>query len=121
MTGAVQKSAMDEGGFRKSICDDVGMLVSCDRLKLDMRTYPAGEPIPTDVKMDKGGVDGAQFCFDPGAQDAITVLRVYYEWPWATAFLNKLAENTNGNLILSSTTAFINEPFGSSTNPNSNC
>jgi Flp pilus assembly protein TadG len=121
MTGEVQKGDMDAAGFRERICGDISAMMSCSRLKLDMRTFPAGERIPEEIKIKKGSVDDGGFCFDPGSQESITVLRAYYEWPWTTGMLSKLAEGTNGNQILSSMAAFMNEPFGGVTNPNSNC
>lgn len=120
LTGQVQASDMDADGFRAQICDRVDVLMSCDRLKLDLRTYPAGTPIP-DFQMKDGSIDSSTFCFDPGAQDTITVLRAYYEWPWTTAILNRLASDTNGNAILYSVAAFMNEPFGSVTSQHVTC
>lgn len=119
--GAVQKSDMDAAGFRTMICDDISMLMSCERLFLDMRTYPAGTPIPNSVGLKDGSVDDARFCFDPGRQDTITVIRAYYEWPWATSMLNQMEEDTNGNLILGAMAAFMNEPFGGVASSKTTC
>ena len=120
MTGAVQKGEMDEAGFRKVICDGIGAMMSCDRLKLDMRTYPAGESIPA-MQMRDGGVDEIGVLLRPGSgghdHGPARLLRVAVD----AAFLNRLAEETNGNMILSSVVAFMNEPFGSSVNPNATC
>lgn len=121
MTGSIQKSDMDSDGFRRMICDDIGMMMSCERLSLDMRTFAAGSPIPGSVTLRGGAVDSQDFCFDPGAQDTITVIRAYYEWPWTTSMLNSLAEDTNGNAILGAMAAFMNEPFGGATSTKSTC
>lgn len=121
MTGEVQKGEMNAADFRARICGDISPIMACSRLKLDMRTYPAGTRIPEELKLTKGSIDDSQFCFDPGSQDTITVLRAYYEWPWTAGMLSALATDTNGNQILSSMAAFMNEPFGGATNPNSNC
>ncbi|RIY02012.1 pilus assembly protein [Aureimonas flava] len=121
MTGSVQKSDMDADGFRRLICGDIDMMMSCDRLVLDMRTFPAGSPIPTSVALRDGAVDSENFCFDPGGQDTITVIRAYYPWPWVTSILNGFAEDTNGNAILGSMAAFMNEPFGGATSTKANC
>lgn len=121
MTGSIQKSDMDADGFRRMICGDIDMLMSCERLSLDMRTFPAGSPIPTSVTLRDGAVDSQNFCFDPGAADTITVIRAYYEWPWTTSMLNTLQEDTNGNAILGAMAAFMNEPFGGATSGKSTC
>lgn len=121
LTGAVQKSDMDAAGFRQLICGDIGMLMSCEHLSLDMRTYPAGTPISGSVSLRDGSVDDTSFCFDPGRQDTITVIRAYYEWPWTTSMLNQIAEDTNGNLILGAMAAFMNEPFGGAASTKASC
>ncbi|WP_294643633.1 TadE/TadG family type IV pilus assembly protein [uncultured Aureimonas sp.] len=121
LTGAVQKSDMDADGFRKMICGNIDLLMSCDRLSLDMRTYPAGTPFSGPVSLRDGSVDDTSFCFDPGRQDTITVIRAYYEWPWTTSVLNQMTEKTNGNLILGAMAAFMNEPFGGAVSSKANC
>lgn len=121
MTGSVQKADMDADGFRRMICGDIGMLMSCERLTLDMRTFPAGQPIPNSVTLRDGAVDRGSACYDPGGQDTITVIRAYYEWPWTTSMLNVLAESTNGNAILGAMAAFMNEPFGGAMSTKSSC
>lgn len=121
MTGRMQQSDMDADGFREMICGDIDMMMSCDRLSLDMRTYPAGSPIPNSVDLKNGAVDRDTFCFDPGAQETITVIRAYYEWPWTTSMLNGFAEDTNGNAILGAMAAFMNEPFGGATSAKASC
>ncbi len=120
-TGQIQQSDIKPSVFREKICDKVDFLLSCDKVKLDLRTIPAFADIPTDVPMKLKQVDDSQFCFDPGAANSITVLRAYYEWPWTASFLQKLAAETDGNSVMFSIAAFMNEPFGDRLNSNSNC
>ncbi|WP_279482185.1 pilus assembly protein [Aureimonas sp. SK2] len=121
MTGAVQKADTDADAFRRKICGDISMLMSCDRLSLDVRTFPAGQAIPVTVTLRDGAVDRDNFCFNPGGQDTITVIRAYYEWPWTAAMLSRLMEGTKGNAVLGATAAFLNEPFGGATSTKANC
>ncbi|MEF2552438.1 TadE/TadG family type IV pilus assembly protein [Aurantimonas sp. A2-1-M11] len=120
-TGQIQQADIKEAVFREKICGKVDFLLTCDKLKLDLRTIPAFADIPTDVPMKLKRVDDSSFCFDPGAANAITVLRAYYEWPWTASFLHKLAADTDGNSVMFSIAAFMNEPFGDRLNSNANC
>lgn len=121
LTGQIQQSDIDEKVFRTKICDDVGFLLSCDKLKIDLRTFPAFGDIPTDLPLRLKSVDDRDFCFDPGSANSITVLRAFYEWPWVASFLHEIAADTNGNDILFSITAFMNEPFGDLASTKSTC
>ncbi|MBB3950904.1 TadE/TadG family type IV pilus assembly protein [Aureimonas jatrophae] len=121
MTGQIQTRDVTAATFRSEMCADVSFLLSCDRLKIDMRTYPTFNAIPTDVSFKLGDVDDTGFCFDPGAQDTITVVRAFYAWPWVTGFLQELAEDTNGNATIFAMAAFMNEPFGTAASTRSTC
>ncbi len=121
MVGQVQAADVDQAGFRKMICEDVDSILSCQKLKIDLRTYDAGAAIPADAPRRDGQIDDRAFCFDPGRQGAITVLRVYYEWPWIAAFLQRIASDTDGKAVLVSMSAFMNEPFGSTASTKATC
>ena len=121
LTGQIQTEDIDAPEFRKRVCGSVSYLLSCDRLKLDMRTYPAFGNVPTDFSLQLMDVDDRGFCFDPGAADSITVLRAFYAWPWTANFLRVIAAKTNGNAILFSVSAFRNEPFGKEVSTHANC
>jgi Flp pilus assembly protein TadG len=112
LTGQIQEADLDAETFKRKICDATSFMLSCDKIMVDMRTYPNFKAVPTDLPMKLGDIDDSGFCFDPGAADSITVLRAAYEWPWTMAFLQKFASETNGNAILMSIEAFQNEPFG---------
>ncbi|HEY9056574.1 MAG TPA: TadE/TadG family type IV pilus assembly protein [Aurantimonas sp.] len=121
LTGQIQQSDIDDKLFRTKICDKVDFMLSCDKLKIDLRTFPAFGNIPTDIPLQLKTVDDKNFCFDPGSANSITVLRAFYEWPWVASFLHEIASDTNGNDILFSITAFMNEPFGDLKSSKSNC
>jgi Flp pilus assembly protein TadG len=121
MTGQIQSSDVDPKTFKAKICDEVDILMDCAKVKVDLRTFPAFGAIPSNIPMKLASVDDTGFCFDPGAQDSITVLRAFYEWPWKAGFLQKLSEGSNGNALLFSIAPFMNEPFGTDVSPNSNC
>lgn len=121
MTGQTQTADITAENFRKALCDDIAVMMACSRLKVDMRTFPTFDAIPTDVPIKLGNVDDTGFCFDPGAQDNITIVRAFYEWPWMTGFLQQAASATNGQAVLFSMAAFMNEPFGTRVSSQSTC
>ena len=121
MTGEVQSANLDANAFRKMICDEVSALMSCDKVKIDLRTFDTADKIPTSVTMKLGSVDDSQFCYDPGAEDTITVLRAFYEWPFTATMLSSLASDSKGNAVLMAMAAFMNEPFGATATSHSTC
>jgi Flp pilus assembly protein TadG len=121
MTGEVQAADLDAAAFRKMVCEEVSALMSCDKVKIDLRTFAAADKIPTSVTMTLGSVDDSKFCYDPGAQDTISVLRAFYEWPYVATMLSNLASDSNGNAVLMSMAAFMNEPFGTTGSSHSSC
>ena len=121
LTGQIQKADIDEETFRRRLCDEVDFVLACDKLKIDLRTFPTYTAIPVNAPMQLRQIDDSDFCFDPGAASSITVLRVFYEWPWSAAFLSNLAKDTNGNAVLFSMSAFMNEPFGDLASTQTTC
>jgi Flp pilus assembly protein TadG len=121
MTGEVQAADLDEAGFRKMVCDGVSTLMTCSKVKIDLRTFATADKIPTSVTMKLGTVDDSTFCYDPGSQETITVLRAFYEWPYFVSMLSSLASDSKGNAVLMSMAAFMNEPFGARPTTKSTC
>jgi Flp pilus assembly protein TadG len=121
LTGQIQKADIDEASFRRRLCDEVDFVLSCDKLKIDLRTFPTYKAIPVNAPMQLRQIDDTNFCFDPGTASSITVLRVFYEWPWSTAYLANLAKDTDGNSIIFAISAFMNEPFGDLASTKSTC
>lgn len=98
--------------FQSRLCDRVSYLLTCSKLKYDVRTYASFANIPASTAGNNGTLDSSQFAFAPGGADSIDVVRVYYEWPIVTAyFMKSLSSLTNGNYLLASTTAFRTERY----------
>lgn len=121
LTGQVQAADLDQAKFKTLMCNQVGFLLDCKKLKIDLRTYPTFGQINTNIALKLSTVDDSSYCFDPGAANSITVMRVAYEWPWTASFLDSLAAKTNGNAILYSLAAFQNEPFGDGKSTHATC
>lgn len=116
--------------FRADLCKELYGLMNCDtnadpdkksdrRLKIDVQKFDTfggtGSNALTYDSDDR--LDNTGFGFAAGAQNEIVVIRVFYEWDLMVPVLSAPLKNPNlaGNQILLQTTvAFRNEPFGNS-------
>lgn len=121
MTGQTQTADVTPENFKQSICDQVSFLLSCSTLKVDMRTYATFADIPVDVPRRLGKLDDTGFCFDPGAQGDITVVRAFYAWPWIANMLGDAVRPAGTDSVLFSMAAFMNEPFGAGRSTRATC
>ncbi|MEN3952824.1 TadE/TadG family type IV pilus assembly protein [Iodidimonas sp. SYSU 1G8] len=121
-TGQIQAAAAEEDAptadelFKTELCGTLKVLLKCDssRLAYDVRESTSFgtvdlSPPPTD---EEAGVVITQF--QPGTRDEVILVRTYYKWGLITPGMRRLLSNhtdADGNLLLSSTVAFRNEPF----------
>ncbi|MHA7898630.1 MAG: TadE/TadG family type IV pilus assembly protein [Henriciella sp.] len=116
-TGQFQQAGFDEATFKASVCSELFGLMTCDdKLSLDVKTFSnfggTGDPSPIDAS---GELDDSGFGFNPGAQNEIVVVRVFYEWDLLIPVMSApLANMSNSRRLLQATIAFRNEPFGNS-------
>jgi Flp pilus assembly pilin Flp len=103
--------------FKQNLCDSMGSLIDCSeesRIKFDVRKYQDFDDVDmTPPESDEeGGMVISQF--QPGARDEVILVRTYYKWGLMTPWMKYLLRNkvdSQGNLLLSSTVVFRNEPF----------
>ncbi len=119
-TGQFQNTLASSGGaqtaddFKDLICPELFGLLDCNGLEVDVQTFTnfSGAPNSSPPIDGSGDFDNSSFGFDPGGQNAIVVVRVFYQWDLIIPGLSKPLENINGNKrLLQSTIAFRNEPF----------
>ena len=117
-TGQLQQAGFDQAQFKNDICSELFGMLSCDsKLQLDVKTFSdfasTGNPDPIDPAT--GDLATGTFGFHPGAQNAIVVVRVFYEWDLLIPVMSAPLANMSGNRrLLQATIAFRNEPFGNS-------
>jgi Flp pilus assembly protein TadG len=116
-TGEAQGQGFDAGRFKTEVCNNLPGLLSCDRLKLDVRTFSSF-----------GGADltnPSEFNYQPGVGGDVVIVRGIYEWDFPAKLpiddlgemlglpegSFSLGEMQNGNLLLKATQVFRNEPF----------
>lgn len=98
--------------FQSRLCDRVGHLLTCNKLRYDVRSYPSYADIPAPTAGRDGTFDSSGFQFAPGGPGTINIVRVYYEWPLTLdVFRRSLGGLKNGNYLLASTTAFRQESY----------
>lgn len=89
-TGQLDQDDMTEEKFRKLVCDQVSILLSCDKLNLDLRAYSQyGDIDPTPP----ANGDYSSFRWERGGPGRIMALRVYYQWPVIAPILTANAKS----------------------------
>ncbi|MCR9130145.1 MAG: pilus assembly protein [Alphaproteobacteria bacterium] len=112
-TGQFQNSGLNEDDFRAAICQRIDVVADCGRLRVDVRTFDNfsssqfGTP-----RGGNGDLDDSGFTFEPGDAGDVVVVRVFYDWPLlGPGFINGLSNLPGNRRLISSATAFRNEPF----------
>ena len=114
-TGQAQDAGFSIVEFRKSVCNGVFDLMSCDsNLHIDVKRLTSFSSAELQTPIDgDGNFDDDDFTFEPGGANDIVAVRVYYEWSLITPILSRpLANLANGKHLIQATAVFRNEPFG---------
>jgi Flp pilus assembly protein TadG len=106
--------------FKTLVCQRMTWLTSkCDaQLSLDVRTFQNFSDMAAVGPVNPITFGSTQPCFSPGQPGDKVLVRTYFTWNLFTPLLDAPLENMgpgSGRRLLSSTTAFMNEPY----NPNS--
>lgn len=113
-TGQAQNGAISQAEFRTAMCDAMGVFAGdCEnRAQVDVRPIPRFRDPELSNPIVNGAFDVDQTGFDPGAAGTLILVRVWYQQPLATPMLSRaLTRLESGDVLLSVTTAFRNEPF----------
>jgi len=118
-TGNLQENGFGAVAFKNAVCGELFGMLQCDgKLRIDVQTFSdfaSGSAANlTDDPIDGSGeFDDSGFDFKPGDANEIVVVRAFYEWKLFTPVLSNALSNMSDNrLLLRSTVAFRNEPFG---------
>ena len=115
-TGQFQDGgAPTSSAFKTSICNTFGWFqADCTtRLNIDVRTYSSFSAVTTPSLVSNGTFNTSQVTFTPGAANDIVVVRAYYQWPLIAPFFDQALQQLNGGVtLITSTTVFRNEPYG---------
>lgn len=129
-TGQLKANAVTVDSLKQKICYELEILMANEctsRLKVDLRKYDsyieaAGHSYKIangEIVLMKGtAVDTKQFVAEPGGEETINMLRVFYKWPVITDFLAKSMAGLNFDgkrdaTLHFATNTWFNEPYGS--------
>lgn len=110
-----QTKNMTQQTFKKQICDrSYAMFADCsNNLKVDVRVMNGFNTPSRPPSNAKGDIDTSGFGFSPGSGGDIVMVRAVYEWPVYISLMGfDLADLPNRKRLLMATSAFRNEPFG---------
>lgn len=116
-TGQVQVAGTSASAFKTLTCSNMPWLASAcsTALRVDVRTvstFASASNLTTPTTT----------CWDPGGPASLVVVRAYYAWPVVTPLLHAaLSAGTDGKRTLTAATAFVNEPYNSSTATSVTC
>jgi Flp pilus assembly protein TadG len=118
-TGAFQTGAAPSKiNFKALVCQNMTWLQSrcAADLWLDVRTFSNYASLSTapPIAPTVFNAPTPATCFQPGQPADIVLVRAYFEWDLITPLLNTAFQNMgagSGKRLISSTTAFRNEPF----------
>ena len=115
-TGEVQRDGITAGQLKQDVCDDLRrwMPVDCDtRLLIDVDRSNRFGGLAGGSPLVGGNLDTGQIGYQPGDQNDIVLVRLYYRWEVYTPFFKMLFGNmATGERLLASALMFRNEPFG---------
>jgi Flp pilus assembly protein TadG len=120
-TGEFQTSAApSQINFKTMVCQNMTWLQSqcASGLWLDVQTFSnyaalAGAP-PVPISTLDPNSPTSNACFQPGQPGDMVLVRTYFQWDLITPLLTTAFQNMgsgSGKRLISSTTAFRNEPF----------
>jgi Flp pilus assembly protein TadG len=114
-TGLTTQANTSVEQFKQKICDHMDWLGgNCvSNLQIDVQTYSSfaglGAALPP---IENGKYQAGSFNYNIGAGTRIQMVRVYYEWPLITPFLDAaFSRLDNHNAVITAKAVFRNEPF----------
>ncbi|HEX2816276.1 MAG TPA: TadE/TadG family type IV pilus assembly protein [Phenylobacterium sp.] len=116
-TGEFQTSATPtKAAFKALVCQRMTWLQpKCNAdLWLDVQTYSDFATLAATPPMNAPAFDPNTTCFSTGQPTDIVLVRAYFEWDLITPLLSVALQNMgggSGKRLISSTTAFRNEPY----------
>jgi len=114
-TGLTTNANTSVEQFKQKICDRMGWLGGgcVSNLQVDVQIYSSfaglSQALPP---IEDGKFKAANFYFNIGAGSKVQMVRVYYEWPLITPFLDGgLSRLGNHDAVITAKAVFRNEPF----------
>ncbi len=114
MTGSVQQSSMTQSQFKQAVCAQLGALMPCGSIMVDVQSAANFGSIPTStptLTYNNGAVNN-KWGYNPGGPDDVVIVRVMYNWPvFGAGLLPGIANEPSNTRLLVGTSIFKNEPY----------
>ena len=82
-TGQAQNQGLGAGDFKDEVCKHLSEMLSCAKLKLDVRRFDNFSSSELTNPLDGQGDLKSNFSFDPGVGGEVVVVRAFYPWDLA--------------------------------------
>ena len=105
-------SSPNAADFRAAICQNTSVLISCDKMVIDVRSYnnfSAFNGSDPELKTDKDG--NIVTTYDLGDREEIQLVRVFYQYPTVIGYLIPSNFTTADGRLLGASFVFRNEPW----------
>ncbi len=114
MTGQAQQQGFDQNAFKNAVCAKIYGLFDCTNgIFIEVKSFPTFAAITMPTPLDANGNFVNNFGYQPGGPCSIVLVRLFYRWPVYVSILG-LDNMAGGKRLLVATSAFRNEPYGSS-------
>lgn len=114
-TGQFQLGANNtQADFKALVCSNMTWLQSqcASSMSLDVRTFSTFSALASAHTLTPSNLSTTSFCYSPGQPTDIVLVRAYFQWTLFTPLLNNALANMGSNVrLITSTTAFRNEPY----------
>jgi Flp pilus assembly protein TadG len=117
MTGQAQTQGFDQSAFKNAVCAKIYGLFDCaNGVFVEVQSYSSFAAMnPTaSPTLDANGNLVNNFGYNPGVPCSIVLVRLFYQWPIYVSLLGVDKLGPGGKRMLIATSAFRNEPYGSS-------
>jgi Flp pilus assembly protein TadG len=118
-TGQVQTTTMTKSQYIAQICGEMTGMISAttcnSNLQIDMESYNSFTNANyTNVINADGSLNSGAMQFNTGNACDTVLVRAFYPWSIMTPFMGSLLQNMpNGQFLITSASAFRNEPYTS--------
>lgn len=116
LTHQAQDSSMSAPDFKTTLCNSVSMLLNCNLLSVDVRSYPVSTTITPYNPVNALGQYAPNTVYEPPLANSpnIVLVRAFYPWPlFITGLgfnLTNVTYNGSNSRLLTATAAFRVEP-----------
>jgi Flp pilus assembly protein TadG len=117
LTHQAQDANMTQAQFKQDLCARVVVLMSCDGIYVDVKSYPAGASVTITDPIDGAGnfVNNFSYQTTPAGSTNTVIVRAFYQWPMLVTGLgyniaNISRDSSNSKRLLAATAAFRVEP-----------